>query len=143
PTCPPSAEVSIRPDHAITFWIPCYDPADDGAPSEPALVSGPSHGTVSRSFGQYVTYTPAQGYVGDDAITLGLTTAEGSATTTRTIHVTADANATPWCSANGQAVTRGAVTATLDCADPDGDPITVSITRAPAHGALSAIDPTT
>jgi hypothetical protein len=106
-----------------------------------AIDAGPMHGTLSGT-PPAITYTPAEGYIGEDAITFHARDAAlSSAAATIAINVL---NGTvPVASA--QAVTTLEETPreiTLRGTDLDNDPLTFAITTQPQHGTLTGTPPT-
>ena len=91
-----------------------------------------------------VTYTPTTGYSGPDSFTFKVTDTSGQDSNTATVSITVE-NQAP--TADGQSVTTPKNTAlpiTLTGTDPDtNDPVSFTIVTGPAHGSLSAVNPTT
>jgi Tol biopolymer transport system component len=102
--------------------------------------SGPSHGTLSGT-APALTYTPAEGYVGNDAIVFHTRdAADSSAAATIAITVTDGTNPV----AQAQTVTTledTARTITLVATDADNDALTYAITTQPAHGTITGTPP--
>jgi hypothetical protein len=106
-----------------------------------SVQSAPLHGVISGTAPDLV-YTPETGYTGDDSFTFAASDGQVSSlpgtvsiTVTRTNHQPA---------ANGQSVATAEDTAlaiTLTGSDPDNDPLTYTVTAAPAYGALSGTSP--
>jgi hypothetical protein len=104
------------------------------------VTANPAHGTLSGTTPN-LTYTPGVNYTGPDTfqftatdLTTGLTS---SAATVSLIVAQVPA-------ATGQAVTVGENTAkgiTLTGVAPNGDPLSFTVTAAPAHGTLSGTTP--
>src|SRR5437899_7712481 len=113
----------------------------DGDPLTYAVVTAPTHGTLS-GVAPNVTYTTAAGYFGPDSFTFKAndgTVDSAVATVSLTVmHV----NHAPV--ADAQAVTTAEDTAkaiVLTATDADGDTLTFSIVAGPLHGALSGVAP--
>jgi uncharacterized protein (TIGR03437 family) len=104
-----------------------------------AIVTGPTHGTVSGGSGAARTYTPANGYSGPDSFTFRSNDGSlNSNTATVSITVTAGANNAP--TATGASVSTNEDTAlpvSLTANDTDGNPLTYAIVSAPSKGSLS------
>jgi len=83
-------------DTPLTVTVPgvlANDTDADGNPLTAALVSGPSHGTVTVNTNGSFTYTPTANYNGPDSFTYrAFDGTTNSAPTTVTINVTADNN---------------------------------------------------
>ena len=101
-------------------------------------VGQPAHGTITGT-GADRTYTPAAGYEGPDSFTY--TSSDGTLTSekaTVSITVAEQANRAP--TAQSRALTTPYETSldvTLSGTDPDQDPLTYAIVKAPSHGTLS------
>jgi P-type conjugative transfer protein TrbJ len=104
-----------------------------GVISTYAIVSGPSHGSVSLS-GSTATYTPAAGYIGADSFTFRVT-GPGGASTPATITVSVGAPAAPVAS-NGTITTAydTPVSMTLSAS---GVVSSWTFVTVPSHGAVS------
>ncbi len=109
----------------------------DGDALTYAVLSGPTHGTLSGS-GASLTYTPDAGYEGPDSFTFkandGLLDSN-----TATVSITVeDVNYAPVAS-NGSVLTDEDTgkDLTLEAADADGDPLTYTIVSGPEHGVLT------
>ena len=114
----------------------------DGDPLAFAIVSQPTHGTLSGS-GASRTYSPAANFNGSDSFTFtvndGLAT---SAPATVSITVTA-VNDPPVANAASVSAISGQPTpVTLSGSDVDGDTLTFVIVTSPAHGTLTGTGPT-
>lgn len=107
-----------------------------------AIVTGPTHGTLSAGTGATRTYTPTANYNGPDSFTFRANDGQtNSNTATFTITVTA-VNDAPV--ANGQALVTAMDTPlgiTLTGSDVDGDALTFTVTLPPTNGALSGTAP--
>jgi len=102
--------------------------------------TGPSHGTLSGTAPE-LTYTPAAGYIGDDAIVFhARDSALSSATATVSISVLPGASpvATAQTLSTAEDTTKAI---TLAATDADHDPVTFSIVQQPAHGSLTGTPP--
>src|SRR6185436_17599581 len=101
-----------------------------------AIVSSPSHGTLSGS-GANLVYTPAANYNGPDSFTFKVNDgAVDGSTATVTLNVSA-VNDLP--TANAQSLTTAedtAVNITLTGSDVDGDTLSFTIVSSPSHGTL-------
>lgn len=109
----------------------------DGDSLNFAVVSGPSHGSLSGSAPNLI-YTPVANYNGSDSFTF-----RANDGTTNSALATVSVNITPANDApvaNAQSVTTAEDTAkaiTLTGSDIDGDTLTFIIVTQPAHGALT------
>lgn len=102
--------------------------------------TGPSHGTLSGTAPE-LAYTPAAGYIGDDAIVFhARDSALSSATATVSISVLPGASpvATAQTLSTAEDTTKAI---TLAATDADHDPVTFSIVQQPAHGSLTGTPP--
>jgi hypothetical protein len=136
PTCLSGTVSNVEAGQSISFGPPpCTDP--EGQPLTYTILSGPAHGTLTGPSAQQTwMYTASLGYEGTDAITYKATDAEAldSNTATHTITVLDPA---PRCGAPVLPVQSGTVLRMQpQCADPEGEPITITVTQAPAHGTF-------
>src|SRR5437588_812801 len=113
----------------------------DGDPLTYAVVTAPTHGTLSGT-APNLTYTPAAGYFGPDSFTFkandGTVDSAAATVSLTVVHV----NHAPVAAA--QIVTAAEDTAkavVLTATDADGDPLTYSVVAGPTHGALSGTAP--
>src|SRR5205807_1052786 len=113
----------------------------DGDPLTYAVVTAPTHGTLSGT-APNLTYTPAAGYFGPDSFTFkandGTVDSAAATVSLTVVHV----NHAPVAAA--QTVTTAEDTAkavVLTATDVDGDTLTYSVVAGPTHGALSGTAP--
>ncbi len=111
--------------------------ANDDALSA-AVVSGPSHGSVSPNSNGSFTYTPNANYNGGDSFTYKASDGRGGEDTA-TVNITVNAiNDAPV--ADNQSVSTNEDTdkgITLTATDAENDPLTFSVVDTPTHGTLS------
>ena len=127
---------SGRPRQIFVF---CGDPDDDEVTL--AVGAAPEHGTSSAGNG-FITYTPAAGYLGPDAVPFTASDGHGG-TFTGEIPIDVRAPEAPTCTQGPIAETvrpGGTVSLTLFCFSPQGDPQTLSTPVAPAKGTLGSYD---
>jgi PKD repeat protein len=105
--------------------------------------SDPAHGTVLTASDGSLIYTPAAGFIGEDAFTY--TVSDGMATATATVHVSV-VDQPPVAVDDAYAVVQGQTFDTraqglpsllANDSDPDGDPLQVVDNTDPAHGAVA------
>jgi VCBS repeat-containing protein len=105
-----------------------------------ARVTDPQHGQVTISASGAVAYTPTANYSGADTFSVRVTdSANGSSTGTVTINLAA-VNDVPVYAAATLATPEDVVLnsqLTAFITDPDANPLTFTVTAAPAHGALT------
>ncbi|MCG5430912.1 Ig-like domain-containing protein [Mycobacterium sp. MYCO198283] len=130
----------------VTGSLNVTDP--DGNPLTYAVSGQPSGGTVTVISGNY-TYTPsatarqnAAQTPGPDADTFTVTVSDGQASVNVSVTVPVlPANRAPVASAAPTVgtpnATTGVVTGTLNVTDPDGNPLTYTVTGAPAGGSVT------
>jgi uncharacterized repeat protein (TIGR02543 family) len=130
--------VTTAEDTAKAITLVATD--SDGDALTYAVVTGPSHGSLSVVSSNAITYTPAANYSGPDSFTFkahdGLA---DSAPATVSITVTS-VNDAP--AAQAQSVTTDedtAVAITLSASDAEGAPLSYLIAAVPAHGTLSVV----
>lgn len=130
---------STRHGKPVTIALTCA--TRRGTTLAYTVTPGPgTHGTLSAPSGGQVVFTPAAGHVGPATFAYTATDTvhrDESDAATVTVDVTDTA---PSCAAPGQVTATGgvAVTTTVECADEDGDPLTLRVAGAPAHGKLTA-----
>jgi gliding motility-associated-like protein len=101
------------------------------------VTTPPVHGTVVVNPDGTYTYTPANNYSGTDVFTVTVSDGKGG-TTTVTINVTVNpTNVAPVASAPAIVTNKNTpVNGTITASDADGDPLTFTVTTAPAHGTV-------
>ncbi|MFI5932569.1 beta strand repeat-containing protein [Actinoplanes sp. NPDC051494] len=116
-------------------WVPLTnDPNGDTL-----HVSGtgtPAHGTVALDGTGKIVYTPANGYSGPDSFGYTVSDGKPGGTATATITVTV-ANGVPVATPDVVTAQRNvplSVAVLANDTDPNGDPLTVTVDVAPAHG---------
>ena len=134
PTCT-AGSLSTVHDRAATYAISCSDA--DGDAITPSVVGAAQHGTVSV-VGGTLTYRPAAGYVGADTFSLGAS--DGLLASVPAVVGVSVTNAVPTCEKVAKIVAKGAkkgkATFAATCTDADGDQVTVSVAKKPAHGKV-------
>lgn len=109
---------------------------DSGAGLTLTAVTQPANGSVAIAGGR-VVYTPAPGFLGDDAFTYTVTDAVGN-TSTATVRVTVRNGPPVLDDPGARTVTAGStVTVELSATDPDGDVLAYS--AVPARGWRSTV----
>ena len=106
-----------------------------------SVLSLPTHGTLSSTNAQTVTYTPAANYDGPDSFDFRVSDGTNISNATVSINLTA-VNDAPV--ANPQSVTatyNTAKTITLTGSDVEGSALTYSIVNGPTNGTLSGTAP--
>jgi hypothetical protein len=120
--------------------------APNGDPLTFSLASNPGHGTLSNfnSTTGAVTYTPNAGFAGTDSFTFTVTDTTTNLTSAVAI-VTLTVAAPPVPNPGAATVAQGqpaTLTLTGSPSSPN-DPLTFTVTVAPAHGTLSSLSSTT
>lgn len=112
--------------------------SDDAFQTGSYSVTQPSNGTSSISSGGVVTYTPNNGFAGEDTFNVSWTD-NGSPNLIGTASVAVTVNGAPVVSAPNITVTTGGqATSQVNATDPNaGQTLTYSITTAPAHGSAT------
>ncbi len=104
-----------------------------------AITVPPAHGTATIDAAGAVTYTGAEGYVGEDRFTVRAADRSGrTATAEVTLQI---ANHAPVCTPlDLGTVARGmTVSSVMDCTDLDGDKLTYSVATAPKTGTALVV----
>ena len=130
--------VSAFQDEAAAVTLSGSDP--DGDAITAAVATGPGHGTLSGT-APNLTYTPDAGYSGTDSFTY--TVSDGSLTSApATVAITVGQNHPPSAGSQTYQAVPGLPTAVhLSGSDPDGRPVTLSITAPPTHGTVTGTPP--
>jgi hypothetical protein len=139
PACDPLTLPSVQAGESTQGTLSCADPSDTGLGY--FVASGPSGGFADVDDAGTVTYTADSEFSGDDAFTVEVDDFEGGTTLVDvTVHVTPPPNTPPACEADDDQELRTGKPARLHvlCFDVDGDPLTIHVTHAPAHGTLGA-----
>jgi peptidoglycan/xylan/chitin deacetylase (PgdA/CDA1 family) len=132
--------VTTAQDMPVDITLTGSDP--DGDLLSYSVTDGPQNGALT-GIAPALTYTPAAGFVGDDAFTFRVDDGNGgTATATVTITVTSG-NAPPVADDAAVNTTEETpVEITLTGSDPDGDTLVYSVTSNPQNGTLSGTAPT-
>ncbi|MEI6501576.1 MAG: Ig-like domain-containing protein, partial [Armatimonadota bacterium] len=107
-----------------------------------AVVTQPSHGTLTLNANGSFTYTPTANYHGPDSFSYRAndgTAASQPATVAITVNAVNDRPVAQGQNAN--VVQNGAAAILLSGSDADGDALTYAVVTAPAHGTLSGTAP--
>ena len=141
-----------RDDSAVTRFetivaidVLANDTDADGDPLTVTLASTPTHGTA-RLAGNRVEYSPAPGFVGADTLTYAVRDGRGGSNTA-VVRVTVEPPTLPVNrppdAVNDTAFAAFQTAVLIDVlandTDPDGDPLTVATTAAPAHGSIRLV----
>jgi large repetitive protein len=138
---PLASEQSATTDEDIAVAITLAGSDIDGDPLIYPISVQPEHGTLSGTAPDLV-YTPNPDFSGSDEFTF--TSNDGSADSAPTkVFITVNPVADPPLATPQSINMVGGMSAgvTLAGTDPDGDPITFSVSSNPSHGTLSGIAP--
>jgi VCBS repeat-containing protein len=112
-----------------------------GGPLTAALVSGPSHGSLTLNADGTFSYTPAAGYVGTDRFTYQASDGlYSSSPATVTLNVVAPPTAVAdryAVAENGSLSVAAASGVLANDTDPNGLPLTATLQSAPNHGTVT------
>jgi VCBS repeat-containing protein len=143
----PAADTySTGEDTALTVNAPgvlANDSDPDGNPLSAALVTGPSHGTLTLNANGSFTYIPAANFNGSDSFSYQASDGtEQSSPATVTISVTAindapTASDDAYSTGEDTALTVNAPGVLANDNDPDGDTVHTVVESAPSHGTLA------
>jgi hypothetical protein len=131
--------ISCSDDEGVTPSLSVVDQPDHGTLS--ALQEAPgSPGFRSASF----TYTPDGSYRGSDEFTLRGSDGTKDTDVVVRVNVVEAVNEPPECFVPGTIPVEQGQTLTFDaetaCSDPEGEPLTLTITNPPDHGAIAGPD---
>ncbi|MHC4299583.1 MAG: Ig-like domain-containing protein [Planctomycetota bacterium] len=134
-----SDSIVLAEDTSTAIFLKGSDP--DGNTLEYSIISQPSHGSLSGTEPN-VVYEPELNYSGPDSFTFKVNdgTAD-SAPGTISILVTEAADPPVADNASVTAKEDEKLAIILTGSDPDGDPITYTVLRSPAHGTLTGKAP--
>jgi VCBS repeat-containing protein len=137
---------STAEDTALTVAPPGVlgnDTDPDGDPLTAALVTGPSHGSLTLNPNGSFSYTPAGNFAGGDSFTYRAsdgTLTSNPATVAITVTATNDTPAgvaDAYTTAEDTVLTVPAPGVLGNDSDPDGDPLTAALVTGPSHGTLT------
>lgn len=144
PTCTDPARVGLRTGAERGISLPCWSPVQPITTF--TITMPPAHGKLTFPSGQtsgYVYYKPDAGFNGEDSFTYTATSAAGtSREVTQHLTVSATHNTAPRCySSPAYGSIRAGVTKQLwfACSDDDGDKLTYTMVKGPAHGKLGSV----
>ena len=143
-TCSVPGPVTAHPGRTQLIYAGC---TPSTAVPASVQIDPPAHGTVIALSNLTFQYAADDGYTGPVSFTVHPAGADDQAwpAFTVAIDVSATSNTPPNCGyGSGQVITRQeqpVVVPINACYDADGDPLTVAVTTAPAHGTVSAVRP--
>ena len=126
--------VGVVEDGSASFTLGGSDP--DGDAITYVIEGGPAHGVLS-GVAPNMTYTPNANYTGGDGFTFRVSDSTLSSVATVTIAVTPVEDAPVSTGGNVTTSEDVPIGIVLSGADADGDPLTYTVTTAPARGTLS------
>ena len=140
PTCTPGPVVVVTADSTAEVSLDCQDPNLEQVTYRIIRAPAGTLAPAGDSTNPTRSYT-APHAAGPDSFTYQAVSAGGeSPVYTQDIQVEPGANAAPSCDPVQTTAAAGkAVIITLDCTDPDGDPLTYSTVSGPGKGTVSAV----
>ncbi|MEL6480182.1 MAG: Ig-like domain-containing protein, partial [Pseudomonadota bacterium] len=138
---PDSAETDEN--NAVVISVLANDTDDDGDTVTLSGVGNASNGSVQQNANGTVTYTPAQGFVGNDAFTYTISDGNGG-TAQGAVSVTVNEAENPPVAVNDTAGTAAETPVTIavlaNDSDPDGDEINLDSVGSSPDGEVTAND---
>jgi cellulose biosynthesis protein BcsQ len=139
---PPQASklnVTLSEDTKTNIILRGADP--DGSPLTYSIVTPPSHGSLSGTEPNMV-YTPEKNYNGPDSFTYKVNDGDDDSPHARVSIMVTGADDAPIAHEDNITVKEDQEQAiVLSGSDPDGDPLSYTVLRKPAHGKLSGTAP--
>jgi hypothetical protein len=124
---------SVLHDQSMSSYVSGYDP--DGDSVSFSTSSGPANGTLTLNADGSFTYVPNPGFVGSDGFDFSVSDGLDSDSGTFTIDVY---NSTPYAYDGSTSVLHDqSMSSYVSGYDPDGDPVTYSVSSGPSNGTLS------
>jgi VCBS repeat-containing protein len=124
---------------SLTFNPLSNDTDADGDPLSVVIVSGPTHGTLTRNADGSLSYLPTDSWYGTDSLTYQASDGKSLSNVATVRLVIASANQAP-VAANDSATLHNNQTATIrvlaNDTDADGDTLTSRLVTGPKHGTL-------
>ena len=134
PVANPSPLV-VTEDTPATGALNAYDP--DGGALTYALTTPPAGGTVSINPDGTYTYTPNLNFNGPDSFEITITDSSGATLVVPIRFTVSPVDDAPVANPSPLVVTEDTpATGNLNASDPDGDPLTYTVTQQPANGTL-------
>ena len=133
------ASVTTKEDEQVAVTLSGTD--GDGERLEYELVRAPAHGTLSGK-APNLTYVPRAGYHGGDSFTFRVSDGKQLSAETAVSLTVTSVNDLPSAQAGWVTTTEDTpVAVVLSGTDADGDALTYTVVRGPAHGTLSGTPP--
>jgi hypothetical protein len=143
PTCT-DASSAANEGATQTVTVSCTDPEGEALHYE--VVDGPSAGRASDFEGATLTWTPPAGFTGTASLRFRATDGDDASEIRTATFYTVLHRDKPSCHFIGQGINEvvlnsapkgGVATSPLDCRDPDGGPVTVSVVKQVVYGTMS------
>jgi gliding motility-associated-like protein len=128
---------------AINIDVTANDQQTDGDEFTITTFTQPANGTVTQN-GNLLTYTPNNGFVGEDTFTYTICDNDGCSTATVHVYINGEPTQTPPI-ANNDYVTTPVntpinINATTNDQQTDGDSFTITTFTQPTHGTVTLVD---
>ncbi len=129
------SSISVAEDGAVSGTLSASDPDSD--PLTYVLINGPQHGYVTFNGASY-TYHGYANYNGTDSFNFQANDGKSSSNTATVSITVTPVNDAPVANDTSYSVNEdGSVTGVLPATDPDGDPLSFTVSRAPTLGTVT------
>lgn len=142
-TMPVANGQSLTTAEDAALFISLSGSTADGSVSAYLTTSTPAHGTLTQISGAQWSYKPSTNFNGQDSFGFQIKDSLGFLSTTTTVALTVTPLPDPPSAGDLSLTVEQDVPKTIQLAggDPDGDPVSYTIVRAPVNGVITGIGP--